>query len=78
MTPFCCQAGVSADRESNMASCRWNANEGHGTVKRGARRRGEERRGREGEKKIKKERGREVVFQSPAFPVQIKSSTENR
>lgn len=28
-----------------MASCRWNANEGHGTVKRGARRRGEERKG---------------------------------
>ncbi|KAL1274746.1 hypothetical protein QQF64_027560 [Cirrhinus molitorella] len=29
MIPFCCQAGVSVDRESNMASCRWSGDEGH-------------------------------------------------
>lgn len=62
MTPFCCQAGVSADRESNMASCRWNANEGHGTVKRG-----EKKRGREGERE-RKERVSEVALQrEPSF-----------
>lgn len=51
MTPFCCQADVSADRESNMASCRWNASEGHGTVQREEKegtREGEEERQREG------------------------------
>lgn len=51
MTPFCCQAGVSADRESNMASCRWNVNEGHSTVIRGEEVRRKERgkeRAREG------------------------------
>jgi len=57
MTPFCCQAGVSADRESNMASCRWNANEGHGAVQRG------ENEGRgEGGRERKPEGGRTSSF----------------
>lgn len=34
MIPFCCQAGVSADRESNMASCGWSGAEGHTTTRR--------------------------------------------
>lgn len=34
MIPFCCQAGVSADRESNMASCGWSGAEGHATTRR--------------------------------------------
>lgn len=33
MIPFCCQAGVSADRESNMASCGWSGAEGHATTR---------------------------------------------
>lgn len=36
MIPFCCQAGVSTDRESNMASCGWSAAEGHATAQRSA------------------------------------------
>lgn len=68
MTPFCCQAGVSVDRESNMASCRWNADEGHGTVQRGAE---EGRSGRNRERGVVK-----LLTGSPVFPVQIKSSTE--
>ena len=54
MTPFCCQAGVSADRESNMASCRWNANEGHGTVQGGEK---EKKKGGRERKKEKREGG---------------------
>lgn len=34
MIPFCCQAGVSVDRESNMASCRWSGDEGHTAAQR--------------------------------------------
>lgn len=34
MIPFCCQAGVSADRESNMVSCGWSGAEGHATTRR--------------------------------------------
>ena len=41
-----------ADRESNMASCRWNANEGHGIVQRG-----EKEGGREGETERERDGG---------------------